>query len=639
MGAESIMKRIWIAGAAALFACLAGGAYYAFQHTHVGPILVANMLIGEIGEPRILPVPGTGGWQPVDKRHPAPAGLDGAPAGGWRERHGDGRNSDEILIAGAPTFNAARIIAPHDLYFSAVSFDKASNIYAAPSLSADGTLLQSYDIETGALRWRIATEGSVPAGGVPIVLEFDGVETVYQLSHDEAIALTTDGEILWRTPTGLPQGESDVRLMWGPSYNPKLDIVTGIGGHGDFVAFDRRTGALLTPNPQRLPGAASPAREPGIPPVLLEQMAGKLSSILNRTITPLQIEQVFRVVQGDGINVANYHSIDPATGRMWISATAPDEADGTVDGLSEFGALYGVDVERLPSGEIGISVGCAAYFDGGSASTPGVSADGERIYVADGLRHLLAYDRECRLLWSVDTDAQIVASPSVAADNGEIYVITAISLLKVVDEGDSAAIKWSAKFDMYDAGFPLAQKNLLTAAIAANGIYAQAGLGVMTMPGSERPGFLPLRRGGARIDRETGKLLWYAESTGDSVAVTEIAPNGALVIPQSPLRSVLAALAFQGMAGDLTGGIAVFDVADHLLLARDAACAAASYGERAQGEHGALAESYLEQMELLLAQARQAATRAGGEAERIAGGLRAGGVAEACAALSERAGS
>ncbi|MBX3504717.1 MAG: PQQ-binding-like beta-propeller repeat protein [Parvibaculum sp.] len=633
------MKRKWIAATAIALGCAAGGAFYLLQHTHMGPIVVANMLMGDIGEPRILPLPAVGDWRPAGNRHPAPAGMEGAPAGGWRERHGDGRNSDEILIAGAPTFNAARIIAPHDLYFSAVSFDKASNIYAAPSLSADGTLLQSYDIETGTLRWRIATEGSVPAGGVPIVLEFDGVETVYQMSHDEVIALTIDGEILWRKPTGLPQGESDIRLMWGPSYNPKLDIVTGISGHGDFVAFDRSTGTLLTPNTQRLPGAASATREAGLPPVLLEQMAGKLSAILNRTITATQIEQVFRVVQGDGINIANYHSIDPATGRMWISATAPDEADGSADGVSEFGALYGVDVERLPSGQIGISVGCAAYFDGGSASTPGVSADGERIYVADGLRHLLAYDRDCRKLWSIDTDAQIVASPSVAADNGEIYVITATSLLKIVDEGASAAVRWSAKFDMYEAGFPLAQKNLLTAAIAANGIYAQAGVGVMTMPGSERPGFLPLRRGGARIDRETGDLLWYAESTGDSVAVTEIAPNGALVIPQSPLRSVLAALAFPAQAGELTGGIAVFDVADHMLLARDAACAAASYGERARAEKDALSESYLEHMDLLVAQARQAASRAGGEAERIAGGLRAGGVAEACAALSRKTAS
>lgn len=619
-------------------ACLAGGVYYAFQHTHAVPILAANMLLSEIGEPRVLPVPGAGTWRPVAGRHPAPAGFEGAPAGGWRERHGDGRNSDEILIAGAPTFNAARIIAPNELYFSAVSFDKASNIYAAPSLSADGTLLQSYDIETGALRWRIETEGSVPAGGVPIVLEFDGVETVFQISYDEAIALTTDGEIIWRTPTGLPQGDSDVGLMWGPSYNPKHDIVTGISGQGLFVAFDRVSGALLTPEAPRLPGEASHVRDANLPPVLLQRMAEKLSAVLDRPITALQIEQVFRVVQGDGINIANYHSIDPATGRMWISATAPDEADGTLDGVSAFGALYGVDVERLPSGEVGISVACGAFFDGGSASTPGVNADGKRIYVADGHRHLLAYDNECNRVWSVDADAQIVASPSVAADNGEIYVITAISLLKFIDGGEQASLAWSATFDMYDAGYPLVQKNLLTAAIAANGIYAQAGLGVMTMPGRDRPGFLPLRRGGARIDRETGELLWYAESTGDSVAVTEIAPNGALVIPQSPLRSVLADLAFAGKAGELTGGIAVFDVADHGLLARDAACAAASYGERARAESGTLSESYLEHMELLAAQARQAALRAGGEVARIAGGFGTDGAAEACAALSRQAG-
>src|SRR5690606_25258983 len=117
-----------------------------------------------------------------------------------------------------------------------------------------------------------------------------------------------------------------------------------------------------------------------------------------------------------------------------------------------------------------LAIGCSAFFNGGSASTPALRGDGRRIYVADGEEHLMAYDSDCRKLWSVEAGAQIVASPSVALDNGEIYVITAVSLLKLIDKGESAAIAWEADFDMYDASFPLAQKNLLTAAIAANGI-------------------------------------------------------------------------------------------------------------------------------------------------------------------------
>lgn len=530
--------------------------------------------------------------------------------GTWRERHGDGRNSDETLLAGAPTFGPARIIAPGELYFTAISFDSDSNIYASPNASADGTFLVSYDIENGEERWRFTTTGPVPAGGVPIILpDGAGGETIYQIGYEEAMAVAKDGTVLWRSPTGLSVDgkEGNVGLMWGPSYNAKLNIVMGVSGRGELVAFDRETGELLTPVPLQVPGAPSPVRDVDMPPQLTRQLTDGLSRALGYRLPDDVVERVLRVVQGDGINIANYHSIDPETGRLWLSATAPDDADGRMDGLSEYGALYGIDLTRDEQGALGLTVACSAYFNGGSASTPALRGDGKRIYVADGEQHLMAYDSDCRKLWEAGAGAQIVASPSVALDNDEIYVITAVALLKIVDEGDGGRIAWSADFDMYDASFPLAQKNLLTAAIAANGIYAQAGLGVATLAAGERPGFLPLRRGGARLDRETGEVLWYAENTGDSVAVTEIAPNGALVIPQSPVRSVLAGLAFPGLEGKLTGGIAVFMPDRPELLARDATCAAAlmsAEGEKATRVEAA--ESFRVQASALLRQAAQA---------------------------------
>ena len=599
--------KIGVALGAALVLGMGG---YAYRSTHLIPVLVAKATMGEIPAPRDLPLPGVSAWKPDGNRHPSSAETHMDKTGTWRERHGDGRNSDETLLAGAPTFGPARIIAPGELYFTAISFDSDSNIYASPNASADGTFLVSYDIENGEERWRFTTTGPVPAGGVPIILpDGAGGETIYQIGYEEAMAVAKDGTVLWRSPTGLSVDgkEGNVGLMWGPSYNAKLNIVMGVSGRGELVAFDRETGELLTPVPLQVPGAPSPVRDVDMPPQLTRQLTDGLSRALGYRLPDDVVERVLRVVQGDGINIANYHSIDPETGRLWLSATAPDDADGRMDGLSEYGALYGIDITRDEQGALGLTVACSAYFNGGSASTPALRGDGKRIYVADGEQHLMAYDSDCRKLWEAGAGAQIVASPSVALDNDEIYVITAVALLKIVDEGDGGRIAWSADFDMYDASFPLAQKNLLTAAIAANGIYAQAGLGVATLAAGERPGFLPLRRGGARLDRETGEVLWYAENTGDSVAVTEIAPNGALVIPQSPVRSVLAGLAFPGLEGKLTGGIAVFMPDRPELLARDATCAAAlmsAEGEKATRVEAA--ESFRVQASALLRQAAQA---------------------------------
>ncbi|MEP2827728.1 PQQ-binding-like beta-propeller repeat protein [Parvibaculum sp.] len=610
---------------------------HAYRTTHIVPVLIANMIMGEIPEPRQLPLPEVSTWTPHGNRHTSPAETRMEDAGTWRQRHGDGRNSDETILAGAPTFGPAKIIAPDELYFTAISFGRDSTIYASPNASKDRTFLVAYDIATGAERWRIGASGPLPAGGVPIILpDGRGGETIYQTSYEEAMAVAADGQILWRSATGLELDESEgsVGLMWGPSYNEQLDIIMGVSGKGELVAFDRKTGKLLTETPLHVPGAPSPVRDVDMPPQLTHQLTDGLSRALGYQIGDDVVERVLRVVQGDGINIANYHSIDPETGRLWLSATAPDDADGETDGLSEYGALYGIDIERDgASGALSLAVGCSAYFNGGSASTPGLRADGQRIYIADGERHLIAYDADCKKLWSAEAGAQIVASPSVALDNNEVYVITAVSLLKFVDEGGSARIAWEADFDMYDASFPLAQKNLLTAAITVNGIYAQAGLGVATRPAAERPGFLPLRRGGARLDRETGKVLWYAENTGDSVAVTEVAPNGALVIPQSPVRSVLAGLAFHEKEGELTGGIAVFMPDRPALLARDAVCAAALMertGEEAEDRDAA--ESFEAQARALM---RQAANAIPAHAETLNAASGTAGLDALCDAMKE----
>ena len=67
--------------------------------------------------------------------------------------------------------------------------------------------------------------------------------------------------------------------------------------------------------------------------------------------------------------LANSFAVDPWTGRLSVAATVSDAEDGTVDGVSEFGALYRLGVVAGTAG-IQVEEVCHRSFAGGSASTP-----------------------------------------------------------------------------------------------------------------------------------------------------------------------------------------------------------------------------------------------------------------------------
>ena len=75
------------------------------------------------------------------------------------------------------------------------------------------------------------------------------------------------------------------------------------------------------------------------------------------------------VLLGGGIKVANYFSVDQVTGRVWIAATAPDGVDRKIDDLSDFGALYGLDLVK-DGREYKLNMSCEFFYRGGSSSTP-----------------------------------------------------------------------------------------------------------------------------------------------------------------------------------------------------------------------------------------------------------------------------
>ena len=85
-------------------------------------------------------------------------------------------------------------------------------------------------------------------------------------------------------------------------------------------------------------------------------------------------QMVFNAIFGEGVRVANFYSINPNTGSIYIAATAPDEADGTEDGASEDGALYKLELTATNGALLQLESGAVLFLSWGYRR----DTDGER---------------------------------------------------------------------------------------------------------------------------------------------------------------------------------------------------------------------------------------------------------------------
>ena len=131
-------------------------------------------------------------------------------------------------------------------------------------------------------------------------------------------------------------------------------------------------------------------------------------------------------------------------------------------------------------------------------------------------------------------------------------------VIKVVDNGTHGSEVWRSRPDDYAPGLGQKNFNVLLATIGANGVYIQAGASL------ELEGYrLPLKVGVGLLDRETGKLRYFAEGLEESIAAMNSSPDGSVYLGFSPLRRAVSYALFGKF------GARRLD-----LLIRDAACAA-----------------------------------------------------------------
>ena len=564
--------------------------------------------------PRTLPAPERTAWRPEGCRsvpftHPV---LPSRTA--FRRAHGDLESSDEVELAYAPVFARQWIAEPSLYQVTTPAFDSDGNLYMTPLLPHEPILLISLDPETGGRRFVVPLgPGQRGGGAVPMVLRDPeaGGEVVYVNGYERLIAVRTDGTPVWQTPTGFGAATTAAQSPIGLAWVPNADAIVGLTRDGFVILLDRRSGAPLLPSPLQLPGERTPLRGQTIPAPVAAAVDVLLQPLV--AFSPGRgVLDLIEVLLGGDSEVANNLSVDARNNRLWIAASARDAEDGTVDGVSELGAVYRFDV--VPDGEgWRLAEVCHRSFSGGSASTPTLGQNGTRVYLGDDAGVLIALDADdCGEAWSVPLDSQIFGSVAAASDGREVFAASANGIFQVFDDGDRGRRGWSAALDLYDVPPDLAGyggMNLLLAGVGANGLLIHIGAGLTT--GTQR---LPVRTGIAHIDRLTGTPRWFADGLEESLGAMSTGPDGALYLPHAPLRRAFS-LALAQTTEPLVGGVSKWASTRPEYLLRDALCAAADRARNAAANRAICPDSAAadaHQVQSLVTQSRSAAAAASG---------------------------
>ena len=348
---------------------------------------------------------------------------------------------------------------------------------------------------------------------------------------------------------------------------------------GQVYVIDRKTGRALLEKPFLMPGAKTKLTNFSLPKNIAEKANKDIAHMVGAHGSSHDpVNDVLHGAAGELQKISNFFSIDSNTGRIWIAATLPDEEDGNSDGWSDFAALYGLDMVK--DGAIyRLDIKVVAKVPGGTASTPAVSADGKSVYVADAFDTVYAIDAETgERIWTYNVGSKVTGSLTISADNGEIFANTRTEIKKLFDRGDHAELAWTATMDMYETGVFQSNFKSLGAEIGANGVAFTGAVGVIS--GKQK---YPFKLGAGLIDRETGKVVYFAEGAEDSVSSMVTGPDGGMYIGNSPLRRALgrAIMGESNSPQPVVGGITKFKPIHQNLIIRDALWAAANRARNA----------------------------------------------------------
>lgn len=585
--------------------------------------------------------------------------------------HGGVRSNDEVNIVFAPVFEQTWNTETNAMVTESPVFGADGSSYFIPASPTDGgenllikvspegereftvTRTQLGDVTVpGVAEPLAATKGQ---GASPIILNdpVSGREVAYAATYTRAYAVDETGQLLWNVETqpaalaaAIASGDAEMlaaeldkpHRIFGINYHPAVDAILVADISGDVMAFDRQTGTRL--GGVAMPGSPATGGDNDIGGGLSgnqnQAVIDLISELAQQTFADSGIElqvdsggaAAIQAVLGSGAVIGNQISVDPNSNALWVAATDLDEADGTVDGLSEKGALFRIDLTRVGD-TVNFDFVCFESFDGGTTSTPAVSADGLRVYTTDNFGAAIAVQRDCQRAWTLDAGEAAVASLAVSSElRTEIYYPTLTSIYKIQENETrtDAEVVWAAdlgagfvggerlaaaheisksvvKSMEAQLGFALPSSivqirasNLDLASIGQNGIMVHSGYGPQISLGSSAYQ-LPIALNNGLYDRDTGAFINGTRAFEENIGAMYVAPDGTIIMGSSPVRrAVLRALVkapdfilpelpgalemfadrfVDFLVRPLNGGITKYGVTQGFdLLARDASCQA-----------------------------------------------------------------
>ncbi|MCP4196855.1 MAG: PQQ-binding-like beta-propeller repeat protein [Proteobacteria bacterium] len=527
--------------------------------------------------PKVFGPPLKTQWKPVGAQSAGQHNYDIIPEPTtWSAIHVDVNNADSVWGVAAPMFELDWVAEPAYFIGSGPLLDNQGNLYFSSNFyHGERVDLVAIDATTGERRWAIPAVGKMSVGGPFILNDPDnpGAQIIYLAGPERIMAVRQDGSILWNKATGIKVADtqnSDETKFQNFNYHPATDSLITATKAGGLFAFSRKTGDLVATG--QIAGSPAVSSEgTSIPGFIVNRVDPLMDKAFGKTHDGLSLfSSAVNYIYGGGGVVTNYFSIDPTTSRIYIAATAPDAEDGTEDGRSEMGAIYAFNLVDDGNDGLEFKELNRKSFQGGTGATPALSGDGTRVYESDNEGHVIALDHELNEVWRVDVGEPLVGSITVAPDNNELYAVTQNDVFQVIDHGDHGAVAWTAELNGFDGYANVdVQSNGLTATATANGVVVMIGGGKEILGRT-----IMLHVGMGLLDRQTGKLRYFAEGREDSLAMSVVAADGSIYVGHSPLRRAVGKAFYPDLTPDVIGGISRFKPIRLDLLARDAICAA-----------------------------------------------------------------
>ncbi len=370
---------------------------------------------------------------------------------GWSAVHADAANSDYSPAPGARDLTFAWKREFRGTINLGATSDE-SRLYI--TTTAPGCHLYALDARTGETVWCSATVDRLAVSSAPLL---DAQGRLFLADSTAMRAFDHDGKVLWETPI--------VGITLSAQFTPAGDLLF-ITHVGRLYVLKRDTGkAVLTPMAL-------------VPLARFDPVKGVVACMRGTPECP----------------AANTIAVDLRSGRFFFTFWTPGKPNAGIRAMR----ITGGATPRV------VPLWINDSLPQGSASSPDISADGQRIYLTDNAGNLHALDAATgKDIWSFPIGYEAGGSPSTSPD-GVIMPAGGGSgaLMAIKDRGDSAELLWR-KDGVLNRGIPVQAGGGLAYAVVA----AERGMDVLVLDAAT----------GAQLDRERlvgARLFTIGTTTG-----------------------------------------------------------------------------------------------------------------------------